>query len=353
MSRGPLALEDEAFFADPRPAIAAHLEPLVDGGFSGLLLDGPTAVDLAAHDRLPLAGVSSLTTRELELGSPRGRALLVGSCADADAVVLGLALHPGKEPARRPPAAGRAPKGMPAPSPDKSVSTTSFAFDARERLSRLPWAPGTWSFWLVLRDLTSGPAVRVRLEGAPPAPAPTPAPAPPPWPAPVWPPESPERARYQEVEGAPPAPAGLGMTLVAERALVPTEPGARWPLLLSWRLPVRPAERVPEPAFTDPPTPPPASYPDLDPDVKAVVPITLVITGARAPGPFSVGLRVPCRDLSGDVGSGQVELDLLRVKGAPRAPGETYFIYAVAGDVLAGPAVTALVSEDALPKGVA
>src|SRR5690606_16912554 len=123
---------------------------------------------------------------------------------------------------------------------------------------------------------------------------------------------------------APAAPASAGIALAADRALVPTEPGARWTLRASWRLPV-PAPDVVREAPEGAPPPP------FSPDVKAVVPITLVITAAGAAGPWRVPLRVPCFDLAGDVGQGQLELDLLTVRGAPRAAGETYFIYAVAG----------------------
>jgi hypothetical protein len=269
----------------------------------------------------------------------------VASCAEQGDVRVGLALHPGKEPARRKPKASRAPKGFPEAPPDKSVSFVPFAVDARAQLERLPWAPGGWTFWLLLRDVVSAPA-RVRLERPAGPKAPAPASAAPPWPAPVWPPEG-DHARYQDVDDAPAPPAAPGVALAtAERALVPTEPGARWLLRAGWRLPVRPQDRVPEPREGQPPPP-------FAPEVQAVVPLTLVITASGAAGPWRVPLRLPCVELSGDEGQGRLELDLLRLPGAPRAPGETYFIYAVAGDVLAGPAVTALVSEDALPKGVA
>lgn len=339
MSPGPLQLDDEVFFGDPTPALRARLPELDDEGFRGLLLDGPAVVPLD-REALPLAGLFTLTGRQLELGAPAGRALLVGA-ADTGAVACGLALHPGKEPARRPAGGGRPPAGLPAPSLDASVTGAAFALDARRQVGALPWAPGAWTFWLVLRDLPSNPA-RVRLAPAEGAAARAAEPQAAPWPAPVWPPES-AAARYRDVEGAPPPPAGRGVALRAERALVPTEPGARWTLRLAWRLAVRPGERVPPPEDGQPPPP-------FPPDVQAVVPITLVITGAGAAGPWVVPLRVPCLALAGDEGSGQVELDLLGVRGAPRAPGDTYFVYAVTADRLDGPVATALVDEAALPR---
>ncbi|MCO5165340.1 MAG: hypothetical protein M9894_03105 [Planctomycetes bacterium] len=335
MSPGPLQLEDEAFFGDPTPALRARLPDLDDAGFRGLLLDGPAVAPLAGP-ALPLAGLFTLTARQVEQGAPSGRALLVAACEGTGAVACGLALHPGKEPARRRPGAHRPPPGLPAPSLDRSVTGGAFALDAREQVGAAAWAPGSWTFWLVLRDLSSNP-VRVRLDG--PAPA---APAPPPWPAPVWPREA-EAARYRDVEDAPPPPGAHGVALAAERALVPTEAGARWRLRAAWRLPVRPAERVPAAEEGRPPPP-------FPPDVQAVVPITLVITAAGAPGPWVVPLRVPCLALAGDEGTGQLEVDLLRTPGAPRAPGDTYFVYAVTGGRLDGPVITALVDEAALPR---
>lgn len=346
MSPGPLGLDDADYFADVRRREPDQLKELLAAEFRGLLLDGPTAVPLAERQVLPLAGWFALTQRQLDLGTVDERALLVASCLDDGQVLADTALRPEKAPVRRP-GADRPPKGRRGVNPDASVSLSMFDLDARERLRGLRWAPATWSFWLLLRDIVSDP-VRVRLDGAP-ANSPPPAQDAPPWPAPMWPPQTDALdapARYREVEGAPAPPGAPGIALEVERALVPTEPGARWSLRAGWRLPVRPADRVPEPKPDGPPPP-------FAPEVRAVVPITLVITGARGAGPWRVPLRVPCLDLAGDVGTGQLELDLLRVRGAPRAPGETYFIYAVAGEVLAGPAVSALVSEDALPKGVA
>lgn len=338
MSPGPLGLDDADFFADLRRREPEQLKELLAAEFRGLLLDGPAAVDLGQRTTLPLAGWFALTQRQLDVGTLDDRGLLVASCVDTGQVLAETALRPEKSPVRRR-GAGRPPKGRRGVNPDASVSLSMFDLDARERLSGLPWAPGAWCFWLLLRDIASDP-VRVRLEGPPPPAAASS------WPAPVWPPEQDGVARYREVEGAPPPPPGPGITLAAERVLVPTEQGARWTLGASWRLPVRAQDRVPEPKDGAPPPP-------FAPEVKAVVPITLVITAAGAAGPWRAPLRVPCYELAGETGSGQLELDLLKVAGAPRAPGETYFVYAVAGEVLAGPAVTALVSEDALPKGVA
>lgn len=335
MSPGPLGLEDADFFGDVRRREREQLEELLASDFRGLLLDGPARVDLASRTTLPLAGWYALTQRQLDLGTVDQAALLVAACAETGQVLVDTALRPDKTPARRRPRPGRK-----RADPDASVALSMFDLDARERLPALPWAPGTWTFWLVLRDIVSAP-VRVRLDGPPPAPSGSP----PPWPDPAWPAEG-DGVRWRDVADAPAPPASPGIALAADRVLAPTEPGARWMLRAGWRLPVRPQDVAREAKEGEPPPP-------LPPDVKAVVPITLVFTAASTPGPWRVPLRVPCFDLAGDVGQGQLELDLLKVPGAPRAPGDTYFVYAVAGDILAGPAVTALVSEDALPKGVA
>lgn len=339
MSPGPLGLDDEAFFTDVRRREKEQLEELLASDFRGLLLDGPTLVALEERQALPLAGWFGLVTRELELANPHLRMLLMASSLDDGSVLVDLALHPGKEPARRRPAPP--PRGIPMISPDASASLSMFDFDARARLPDLPWTPGTWCFRTLLRDRASN-AVRVRLEG--PSVPTTPAP-PRSQPAPPWPPAGEAGPRYRDLDDAPPPPAKHGIVLAAERVLVPTEAGARWVVRAGWRLPVRARERVR-------PSPDGAAGPawlGLYPDLAAVVPITLVITASGAPGPWVLPLRAPCFALAGDEGTGQLELDLLRLAGAPRGAGETYFIFAVAGDVFAGPAPTALVAEEALP----
>lgn len=330
---GLLGLDDEAFFTDPRVREDAQLAELLQSGFRGLLLDGPGAVAVEQRTTLPLAGWFALTDRELALGTLDERGVLVGSCVDTGVVLAGLALKPDKSPApQRDPEKPR--KGG-KPDPDKSVSLSMFDLDARARLPELSWTPGAWCFRLVLRGQTSGVA-RVKLEGASPPPK---AAASLPPPQPPWPgvgQRGEPGPRYGEVDDAPAPPSRRGIVLAVEGAVVPSEPGARWTLRAGWRLPVRPAERV---------------QTELDgyPGAAAVAPITLVITASGASGPWVVPLRVPCYALAGDEGAGQLEVDLLRVKGAPRAPGSTYFVHAVAGDVFADPVSTALVAEQALP----
>lgn len=326
---GLLGLDDEAFFTNPRVREDAQLAELLQRGFRGLLLDGPGAVAVEQRATLPLAGWFALTDRELALGTLDERGVLVGSCVDTGVVLAALALKPDKTPARQ--RAPEKPRKGGRPDPDKSVSLSLFDLDARARLPGLSWTPGTWCFRLLLRGQTSG-VVRVKLEGpAPPATAAAPLPAP----RPPWPPAG-DGARHGDVEDAPAPPSRRGIALAVEPALVPAEPEARWLLRAGWRLPVRPAERV---------------QTELDgyPGAAAVVPISLVITASGAGGPWVVPLRVPCFALAGDEGTGQLEVDLLRVKGAPRAPGSTYFVHAVAGDVFAEPVSTALVAEQALP----
>lgn len=312
----PLELDDPAFWTDPRAREEQQGERLSAEGFRGLLLDGPSVVPLAERRTLPLAGWWGLSGVDLERGGPRAHAVLVGACLETGEVRAQLAFAPAPVVRKRAP--------LPAGArvvPTMSCGYGMFELDARERLG-LPWAAGTWCFRVLLRDHVSDP-VRVRLEG-PPGGAPA-------GPAAPWPPEKAKAATWRDVVDAPPLPGRVGIALAADRALVPQEPDARWRVRLAWRLAVRRHERL-----------------DDDRGPKALVPITLVVVDTFLPGPRVVRLSVPCHDLAGDEGTGQLEVDLLKLGSVDGAG--TAFIYAVAGEALSGPALTALVAADALPR---
>jgi len=365
---GPHVLADAAYFADPPPVPdAAARERLLQAGAGGLLLDGPTEVDLGARATWPVVGAAAEPLRE-RAGLPGFGAAGVAVAVDLERgdARVGLAVAPRPEPLRRP--------GPPAEDldPGEGVGAASFALELRERLG-IPWRPGEWAATVLLRDRASAP-VRTRLVAPPPRAWRDPAVEAfleahrlTPYPRPVWPPAGEGVAYAPEAETPPLPDAGPGLALAADRVVELDAAGGGacrvWGRL---RLPAPPRVRVrpPDPGSV-PPTP---SGPDDDPEADgyvwadvgdpaatAVLPVTLVVVGFRTPGPAVLRLQVPSTTpIDPGAESPLVEaafrLDLLR-RPACRSlvVDQTCAAWAFAGAHRAGPALAAVVPAGRLP----
>jgi hypothetical protein len=151
---------------------------------------------------------------------------------------------------------------------------------------------------------------------------------------------------WRRQPASPEVPAAGGIVLQADRVVVQRE-GAVHPLLGSFRLPIRPWDVVRP--FEDRGK---QVLPDVgDPAAKAVATIALLLISAAPTTIVSVELRVPVYELEPadpPVASGHFKLDLMRLTGFSDRT-QTYFVYAFAGEVMAGPVLTALVDEAELP----
>jgi hypothetical protein len=291
------------------------------------------------NGRLPLAGCRVDTLRAAAQWPPfEDIAVIVAAHIESGRVFAARAFAPSTEVTDPPPR----PRD-----PGEGWTGSTFRIDVAARLGfRLE--PGTFCVWLVVRGEACSP---VRIEVVKPARPgfddPEVAKFIANWrdgkvakprsadPATIWPAESVfgSYPSYRICAESPPIPK-QGISLWAKR-VVALEKGARWVLAGSFRLAIPRRHVVLKPVSGNPAT--------------AVVPITLVVTARDAAGPFVRHLRVPskspisARDDTPLV-EGHFTLNLFSLPRMWRAP-HTYCIYAVCGDTLSAPAVSALVSE--------
>lgn len=234
--------------------------------------------------------------------------------------------------------------------PGEGVTGTAFRVNAASLLA-FPDAAAVYHVWMIARDRVSN---RVRTELIP-RPAygyddPEVARFVARWraenpttlqgadPRSIWPPPAVFGGypSYRSGDAKLPLPAS-GIVLSAERVLV-MDKGLRWILSGAYRLTIDRSHVVHRPVSGE--------------SATAVVPITLVVTGLQIAGPIVIGMRLPSLSPikpsdKTPVASGHFSINLLTLPGVRRIPG-TFHVYAVSGDILSGPATTALVSPDAL-----
>jgi hypothetical protein len=148
---------------------------------------------------------------------------------------------------------------------------------------------------------------------------------------------------YERRAGSPEIPEQPGIALATTRVVV-DRAGATSLLYGSFRLPVREHERVKKGM---------AAGSGRDTAPTAIVGITLVITNSDVAGMNAMRLDVPSWDpLVGatPMVTGHFTIDLLST-GMVGPEAQTYFVYALSGEHLTGPAPAALVSESQLPAG--
>lgn len=350
---GPLQLTDVDFWEQPRRTEEAVHERLIEEEFVGAIIDAPARLPLARRTTLPVVGVHAARLRE---GVSLGDALIATAVrAEDHEVRVARAFTP----------AGRVPEDPDAPDPGETRSLFTFQVDLRARLG-LPWEPGTWHVGFLLRERATN-RVTVKLEAAgggytdPVAAKFLAAKRRPRYPQPISPAQGAPLPSYVARPDSPPIPDAPGIALAVDR-LVKDREGATAVLRGSFRLPllerevVKPkdpsdsaaVEALPEEqrpralregaAWQDP----------GDPEATAVVPITLVVTGAHRPGPTVLDLQVPSFDAvdpgaKAPVVTGHFALDLRESLGWDRLADQTSFIYALSGAALAGPAAIAVV----------
>lgn len=359
---GPLGMKDEAFWEDPHGEDEAVQTRLIDDGFQGLLVDAPARLPIARRQTLPLVGVHAVSLRETHTLDLRRAAIAVAVKLETNEVWADLAFEPRDRP---PEGAGLIAPDPPLEDVPEGCTLVSFDADLRARL-RLPWEPGTLLVGLIVRERTSN-RVTTKLESAPPAfrdPAVAAFKATHEralYPQPIWPQAVPGRPlpSYRARKDSPPVPEAVGIALAVER-LIPERPGADVLLRGSFRLPVLERERV-KPREGAPVSDDPRArragevWQDPgDPDATAVIPITIVATGARRPAPLVLRLQVPSHDpidpaAKAPVVTGHFAVELRGQGGGDELAAQTSFIYALSGQVLAGPAVVALVDPQEVP----
>jgi hypothetical protein len=336
---GP-TLGDEAL--GDGPALEDTLARFIAERATGTALRMPASVLTSGDGSLPLAGCRVETLRDAAQRPP----------FEEIAVLVACHVATGRVYAARAFASGTEADDSPAapPDPGEGYTGSTFRIDIARRLGFRP-EPGTFAVWLIVRGAAHGP-VRTQVVKPTLTPAsgyndpevakfiaewrkrnvPKPHGA---DPATVWPREAVfgNYPSYRAGAESPPIPQ-RGISLWTKRVVL-LEQGARWVLAGSFRIAIPRRHAVLEPV---------SGYP-----ATAVLPITIVLTASAAAGPFVRHLRVPsetpviARDET-PVVEGHFTLNLLSLPGMWRAP-DTYFVYAVCGETMSQPAVTALVTE--------
>ena len=215
---------------------------------------------------------------------------------------------------------------VPLADPGEGYTGSTLRIDVAERLG-IPLVPGPIALWMIARDRVAGPE-RILVESPPPQGIDDPEVAKfiaarqqrttvKPGgadPRTVWPEET-VFGKYPRYRKGPESPAmpEKGIAIRVNQAI----------LAGSFRLNIPRLHAVTEPLSGDPTT--------------AVVPITLVIIDNDIPGPLVRHLRVPSFSTT-DAKEGYFNLSLPSFS-IRWEPGHTYFIYAVCGDTLSGPAL--------------
>lgn len=330
----PLDLCADAFWHAPEAAMAAYMVAAMGRGQRGTVLDAPDVVELPARETLPLVGCHIAPDAEVSQWRFVEEAVLVAVAPVSGRCRVATVFAPPDEPL--PP--------LPLPQGEASDGAigSTFALDLFERPG-LPREADDWIVTVIARDQASNrvhlsvaddatvwrdpEALRFiaarRVAEGPPPPSPPPAPAGQALPS------------YRHEPVSPPLEAGQGLALTVPR-VVPLEPRARCVLAGCFRLPLQPHQRV-------------AAARKVPGGPSAVLPVTLVWTASDAPGAQSVTLQVPVYDLPPEAAEavGYFALDLLALP-ALRVRPRTCFVYAFAGEAMAGPAAVAFVDPAAL-----
>jgi hypothetical protein len=322
MTQGPFALSDDEFWGEPLNHLDKASAPYDMKPKRALLVDGPKEVDLQARESLPVPVYYLHSAADAFSFAFQNVAIVVAARAEDRAVFCNMA-------APRITVPMEPPEGKPSPT---TFFGDSKVLNLKER--GLPWKPGTWFVNVIVRDLVSN-RVQIHL-GEPASKYKDPEVEkflksqkyPPP--APVSPEPGKPLPHYQLYGRSPAVPDSQGIALSVDRVIV-TRRGNRGELSASFRLAPLPGELVPGASGDGP---------------KAVIPITLIVTGTENSFPLPFTVRAPAYGNAGDTElTGHFALDLFDVPQFD-ARAQTYFVYAFAGEVMAGPAAMALVSEE-------
>lgn len=326
----------------PPPALEDELALRIRDKVFGTAIAASPRIELPPRTVLQLAGCHVETLRDAARRPVfEDMAVLVGSNPISGRVRACRAFPESTEADDPPPSP---------PDPGEGVTGIAFRINLAELLE-LPMEPGSYCFWILARERASNPA-RMELFKPPPSPIDDPEvvkfiaqwraanPRKPVGadPRTVWPPAAlfGGYPSYRASDAAVPLPKH-GIVLSAERVLVQKQ-GLRWVLSGAFRVAIDRRHAVLDAVSGE--------------SATAVVPISLVITGNAITRPVVLDLRLPTRSAikSGEqtpVVEGHFSINLASLPGIRRLPG-TYFIYAVCGEAISAPAVTALVAEEML-----
>jgi hypothetical protein len=322
-------LKDEDYWKDPGVAVMGLIGKLARAKFDGVLLGAPKVVPLKDRETFPVAALRAGTCQQTYDVNIDEHAMVVAMDLRANRLLV---------------ASANDDDDLDRPGPDdvdEGYTADLHMLDLRELLG-LPWKPARYQVWVLLRErLSQRVDVELsrggfqdeeverfleeqrRLARAPLAISPRPGD---PYPS------------YVADEHSPALPAETGIELSTQRIVV-VKDGARCVVRGAFRLPIPSHEQYVPPEEGEP----------YDPAPSAVVRVTLLVVGADdglAVLEVQCPTYAPVQEREGQLyAEGHFALDLL---GRLGRTAQTYFVYAFSREIQAGPALTALVSEDML-----
>ncbi|MFN8547843.1 MAG: hypothetical protein U0527_07735 [Candidatus Eisenbacteria bacterium] len=329
-------LEDSLFWSKPHQNDLALMRATRDAHFSGVRVDAPTFIPIDTRTTCPLLVQRCGPERDLWAVDFSRHGLVVLSSTDTRVVRAEFALDQDFADPEEPVDPADAPDGY---------GSQAHLVELRELLS-LPWNPARYATFVVMREHRSNavllhlgrsgsafddPEVEAFLERERAKASP----------GLIHPPLGRPVPTYKRLDVSPPIPDEPGIALTVER-VVALKPGAQCLVRGSFRLPVLPQERVT------------GRYeghcPEGDP--TALLSISLLVTGGDRATPTVLPLAIPTfdpldRQAARPIATGYFCFDLLSF-AAMSHDVQTYFVYAIAGEFVTGPAPAALVSPDSL-----
>lgn len=335
MTQGLCKLEDAEFWTDPSRTRGDVQRQLSKDGFQGVILDGPRRVPLDGRGTAPILGWHVASFREAQRVSFDTFAIVTAITQEAGECLARRLYDPRVRDTSK--TKGSGPK-----EPGEGTSYRMFTFDLLERPG-VPLFEDTALVRVIVQDQVSkrlecsfskpalafrDPAVQAFLEKRRGAETSSSLGAFRRTARPVTPPLVSGKVlpSYRPSEATPKPPKGQGIRLTTPKE---ARRGAPCVLRAAFRLPVPEGLLV---AKGD-------DAPDLgDPKAKSVLPLGLLLTGDRLPGPYLLQLQVPVyEDPHPETGlaAGALALDLSEHM---RLPAQTYFAYAFSGTAMGGPA---------------
>ena len=326
--QGFLGWSDAKFWAESAELDDKAIERFEDSRLDGLLLDGPKRALLRQHRGAPLVAIRGASLRENSTISLEERGVLVTSRLEGDETLASRAY--------RQPTKSRQPNKRSDPEPEEDPASLPegravhlFHFVLTDQIPEVASHSGTWSTVLLLFDKRSNPVV-TEVEAKPGRKSQTAG-------------QSAELSRiHARIQAAdhpyrarPDSPALTGnqSIVLASGNKIEQASGRVWLLRGSFLLPALPHDVVGELPGHD----------VGDATTRAVLPVTIVLTGDHDATPILVPLHVPIdRPLEGAQGQqlarGHFAVDLLALVGDHLAP-QTYAVWAMSRQQVSEPIV--------------
>ena len=329
MSTGPLGLQNAEFWSDPYKTQTEVYQRLSEEDFIGIMIDAPAQVNIEEHQTLPVIGCRSASMWQARRASFTRFGLITAMQIRTGQLLAGRAQVQRTSSDQTPDD----------DEPGEGVIMSLFDLDVRQQLPGLQWESGGYLLTAILQDqvsnrlfvnlVSSQPRVSNKLLQGPTAT--------------VTPPVGDPFPSYRSDKHSLRVPMQVGIDLAIEPPIA-VSPEARCILRGSYRLPLRLQHLTvhqTQELLLD----------SEEPAIPALIPLTLLLTGSRAPGPFLIAMRVPCYDeLTADSPAAEVtgtfSLDLFDTEALGHREPQIYYLYAFSDKVLAGPVKFELVSAE-------